>query len=318
MSLSVLQASLMMTIQDHGRTGFLRFGLPESGPMDWWAFRGANRLVNNSPDCACLEVGHSSAALLIEQDVLLAVCGAGYHTFLNGSQIPLWMAFWAKAGEQLVMEKIPGGSWVYLAAAGGIQTEKWMGSQSVNLKAGLGRVMVENDRIPLDDKTYQNRWRAGISYPQHFQPNYALDMLIGVVPGPHGDRFTAERLADFWHQPYWVTSQSDRMGYRLSGMKLTPKGGSDIISQGMVIGQIQVPSDGQPIVMMPDHPTTGGYVSIGTVCHADLPLLAQAEPEKSQISFAEISVMEAQQKLLAAIHAIDGVQRTQEEIWMNL
>ena len=318
MSLVVKQTSLMMTVQDQGRFGFLRFGLPESGPMDPWAFCAANRLVDNAPGRACLEMGYSKAVLLIEQDVLLAVCGTGYRAFLNGRQIPLWMAFWAQAGEQLDLEKTDGGNWVYLSAAGGIQSTRWMGSRCVNLQAGLGRVAVEGDHIPLDTGIYQNRWRAGMSYPKGYQPNYASAVSIGVVPGPHVDRFTPESLANFWHQPYQVTNRSNRMGYRLSGSRLTTQGGSDVISQGMVIGQIQVPTDGQPIVMMPDHPTTGGYISIGTVCRVDLPLIAQAQPENTQIRFIKITEREAIEKLSIVYDTLEKIEKPQEDLWMNL
>jgi len=115
MTLFVEQAALIMSVQDSGRFGFSRFGLPQSGPVDWWAFRAANRLVNNPPDTAEVEIGFSNAVLQVEKEAIIAVCGAGYRIFLNEKPLPLWMAFLARKGDRLFLEKRSGGNWVTLA-----------------------------------------------------------------------------------------------------------------------------------------------------------------------------------------------------------
>jgi len=318
MTLFVESPALIMSVQDSGRFGFLRFGLPESGPMDWWAFRVANQLLDNMPNSACLEIGFSNTALRVEKDVLLAVCGAGYQVFLNGRQIPLWMSFWAQKDDRLDFEKIPGGNWVYLAVSGGLHSQMWMGSRSVYPRAGLGKLLRNGDQLPFDESPPQSRLDAGCFYPEPIRPAYSSDSKVGVIPGPQYERFTDEAQFVFWSQKFSVTSRSDRMGYRLQGPGLTHRSGADLVSQGMVIGEIQVPSDGQPIVMMPDHPTTGGYTCIGTICRADLPLIAQAQPGMREISFVKISLKEARGKLSKAVKDIDIIEKPQEDVWTNL
>jgi len=318
MPLFVENASLIMSLQDLGRFGFMRFGLPESGPMDWRAFGSANRLVDNPPDSACLEVGFTDASLRLEKDALFAICGVGYQIYLNGRQMPLWMSFWVQKGDRLDFEKTPGGNWVYLAAAGGISSQVWMGSRSVYPKGGLGRLLQRGDRIPIGESTHQSRWDAGWFIPQANRPAYDRDVSAGVIPGPHYERFTDEAQAAFWQQKFKVTSRSDRMGYRLQGENLAHRTDADLLSQGMVVGEIQVPSDGQPIVMMPDHPTTGGYTSIGTICRPDLPLIAQAQPGISEISFVKINPNDARDRLIKATNDIDKIEKPQEDIWTHL
>lgn len=318
MTLLIEQAALIMHVQDSGRFGFLRFGLPESGPVDWWAFRAANRLVSNPPEEASLEIGFSNAAMKIEKDAILAACGAGYRVYLNGKRRRLWMAFLAREGDQLLFEKCSGGNWVYLAVSGGILSEVWMGSRSVFAKAGLGRLLKPGDRLPLAERPFEARWLAGRSYANDEQPQYSQNVIARVIPGPHYGNFTAKSKLAFWNQRFSISSRSDRMGYRLVGNKLHHQGSSELISQGMVLGQIQVPPDGQPILMMPDHPTTGGYPSIGVISRVDLPLTAQAQPGLSSLQFELVDINSAQRLLIDAISRIDRLENPEEEQWLDL
>jgi antagonist of KipI len=318
MTLLIEQPALIMSIQDAGRSGFLRFGLPESGPVDWWAFRAANRLVNNPPNSAELEIGFSDTVLRIEKDIIMVVCGAGYRIFLNDKNLPLWMAFLARKGDRLYLEKCTGGSWVYLAVTGGIHSRIWMGSRSVYPKAGLGRFIKQGDRLSAPESLPGSRRLAGRSYPKSDQPLYAENIIVRVIPGPQYERFSPESKRAFWSQAFSITSRSDRMGYRLAGTKLTQQSSTEMISQGMVLGEIQVPPNGQPIVMMPDHPTTGGYPSIGVICRVDIPLIAQAQPGESSVQFERITLNDAQNILVNTINRIDSLENPEEELWMNL
>lgn len=318
MTLFVEKPATIMTIQDWGRFNYERFGLPESGPIDWWAFRSANMLVGNSVQQACMEIGFSSAAIVVEQDALLAVCGAGYHLAHNGQKIPLWMTFLARQGDRVELTKASGGNWVYLAVAGGINSDIWMGSRSVYLRGGLGRLIIQDDRLSVNPISSQSRLLAGCTISRTARPPYRQNPVVRVIPGPHANRFQEESFEVLWSQSYVVSVNSDRMGYRLTGPSLAHTAGADLISQGMALGQIQVPADGQPIVMMPDHPTTGGYTSIGTVARVDLPLLAQAQPMESKLRFSAISIEEAQQLLFSTIHKLDSGISQEEELWQNL
>ncbi len=318
MSLMVEKAALIMSVQDIGRRNFQRFGMPVSGPMDWWAFRCANQLVSNPPECACVEIGFTSTTITVERDVLLAVCGGGYSLLRNNLEQPLWMAFFARQGDQLRFVKSPGGNWAYLAVSAGIQSQQWMGSRSVYPRSGLGRLMADGEQVPLAEGQYPERSLAGTLIPKRARPEYSNAPVVHVIPGPHTECFNEASQAAFWENPFSMSPRMDRMGYRLTGPVLSHKVGADIISQGMVLGQIQVPADGQPIVMMPDHPTTGGYTSIGTVIQADLPLIAQAEPGHSEIRFTPATVPDAQESLHAILDRIYSEADLQEESWLHI
>jgi len=318
MTLLVEKAAFLMSIQDSGRFGYQRFGMPESGPIDWWAFRGANSLLGNASGCACLEIGLTSSELLIEADTIMVVCGVGYRLFINQQEIPLWMVFIARHGDRLRVGKVSGGNWVYLAVTGGIQSPSWMGSQSVLPRARIGRLIVDGDRVQVPELLSTSRMVAGRTLSPAARPKYQVHPTIRVIPGPHQDCFLEKSLQMFWDQAYVISPLSDRMGYRLAGPSLIHSHGADLVSQGLVQGEIQVPADGQPIVMMPDHPTTGGYTSIGTVAKVDLPLLAQAQPEISRLRFEICDVSVAQRGLERALDCLDSAAQTQEEEWLSL
>jgi antagonist of KipI len=318
MTILVEKAAFLTTIQDKGRYGYQRFGMPESGPMDWWAFGGANILVDNHPHCACVEIGFSSAGLTFENEALVAVCGAGFRLRLNTRDMPLWMAFLVRKGDRLWVDKVAGGNWSYLAVKGGIQSPMWMGSRSTYARAGLGKLIEDGDRLPMITFPDQARQLAGRSISKSGLPIYQKDPVIGVIPGPHQDRFQPSSLQAFWDQSFSLSTQSDRMGYRLTGPTLKHKHGADLVSQGMALGEIQVPGDGKPIVMMPDHPTAGGYTSIGTVAKVDLPLFAQAQPGVSQLRFQPVEVAAAQESLANAIQELTLNAQPQEDEWLTL
>lgn len=319
MTLMVEQAALMMTVQDLGRFQYQRYGLPESGPMDHWAQRTANRLVGNGIEAACLEVGFSSASFISEVDTILAVSGAGFKLTVNNRPLPLWMSFQVRVGDRIRLEKVGGGNWAYLAAAGGILTPSWLGSRSIYARCGLGAPLTAGERIPVGvpestDNSFTIRSLPGNAHPQY----QAEKIKLRVIPGPHQHRFTEKALERFTSTGYILSARSDRMGYRLSGEPLEHKEGADVISQGMVLGEIQVPGDGQPIVMMSDHPTTGGYTCIATIIRADLPLLAQAEPERTEIHFEWSNVADAQDIYRQMVAKLESGIQTEEAEWLYL
>jgi antagonist of KipI len=318
MTLYIQEAALMMTVQDGCRFGYQRYGMPESGPMDGWAFQAANRLVGNEPGAACVEVGFSSAEIYLERRCLLAVCGAGYRLSVNKRPLPLWMGFIGKPGDHIRIEKVPGGNWAYLAGAGGIQSEVWMGSRSAYPAAGLGRKLTYGDRLPLGIPPAEAELVSGRSFSPVARPAYSEEPMIRVIPGPHLAWFTSESWDVFCQGAYDVSTQSNRMGYRLTGPTLAHHKGADLVSQGMVQGEIQVPGDGQPIVMMPDHPTTGGYTCIATVIKADLPLFAQVEPGRGSVRFSPISLVAAHAAWVEVKEKISSATPFEEDAWIGL
>lgn len=319
MTLWVEQAALMMTVQDLGRFQYQRYGLPESGPMDHWAQRAANRLVGNEVEAACLEMGFSSVSFLSELDTLLAATGSGFRLSVNNRPLPLWMSFWVRAGDRIRLEKIGGGNWVYLAAAGGVLTASWMGSRSTYARGGLGAPVTAGERIPVGASEGLDKSSTIRSLSLDARPQYQTEKItLRVIPGPHQHRFTEGAFERFTGAGYALSARSDRMGFRLSGEPLELKEGADLISQGMVLGEVQVPGDGQPIVMMPDHPTTGGYTCIATIIRADLPLLAQAEPERTEIHFEWIDVAAAQGIYRQMLEKMESGIQTEEAEWLYL
>ena len=235
---------------------------------------------------------------------------------INARSLSGWPS-WPEEGTGCGWRRLHGGNWVYLSAAGGLDTPVWMGSHSVNPRAGLGDFLGEGDLIRLNsfDRSWINL--AGSLLPERCRPAYKKDPVLRAIPGPHSGRFTPESLERFWASAFHLTSRSDRMGYRLSGEALSHANGADLVSQGMALGEIQVPGDGQPIVMMSDHPTTGGYTCIATVARCDLPLLAQAPLGEGRVRFTAIEPVEAQSLLRNAVEQIDTGIEFPEEEWLQ-
>ncbi len=300
MSLEVVEVSGLVTAQDSGRKGWRQFGVPVSGPMDSFAFQAANALVGNPMDYAGIEIGLGDAVLHPKQDCVIAVTGAGYGLSISIWEFPLWGSFFVRAGWRIRLNRIDDGMWAYLAVTGGVQTQPILGSRSTYLRGRLGgfegRRLQAGDVIQTGVPSYLRHELAARTLPEEVRPNYGNHPVIEVVLGPQTDYFTKESIETFLSSEYSVDLTSDRMGYRLVGPPVKHRGRTELISEGMSFGAIQIPSNGQPIVMMADCPATGGYPKIGTVVSADLPLLAQCVPGKSRIRFRQTTVEKAQKR----------------------
>ena len=311
MSLDIIEISGLATVQDSGRRGWMQFGVPASGPMDVFAFRAANALVGNPIECAVIEVGLGDVILQATQDCVIAVTGAGYQLSVYIWQFPLWGSFFVRAGWKIRLNKMDNGMWAYLAVAGGIQTPLALGSRSTYLRGAFGglegRPLQPGDRIKSGGLSRFSHELAGRTLPEEARPNYQSDPVIGVILGPQTDYFTEESLKTFLSSEYSVSLTSDRMGYRLEDPPLTQRRKMELISEGMTFGAIQVPSNGLPIVVMADGPSTGGYPKIGAVASADLPLLAQCVPNRSRIRFLETTVTKAQEKYRAVFEGLQKI-----------
>ncbi len=294
MALEVLAADGLVTVQDLGRPGWGRFGVPRSGPMDIFAFRAANALAGNPPGAAAIEIGLGDAVIRPTQDCLIAVTGAGYALTSYVWDFPLWVSLLVRGGWTIRLNKSGEGNWAYLAVAGGIETEPVLGSRSTHLRSGLGERIKAGDLLPVGRMAYDAQSLAARTLPGRFRPAYSQTPLIEVIPGPQTDRFTADGLQTFFTCAYALSPASDRMGYRLDGPMIEHSGSADLLSEGMTMGSIQVPASGQPIVMMADCPATGGYPKIAGVVSADLPVLAQCFPGQAQVRFRETTVEAAQ------------------------
>ncbi|NWG34523.1 MAG: biotin-dependent carboxyltransferase family protein [Chloroflexi bacterium] len=300
MSLEILEANGLATIQDAGRFGWRKFGVPVSGPMDWFAFRAANLLAGNHPTAAALEIGLGSMTLRALHNCVIAVAGAGFALSIYIWEFPLWSSYYVRGGWTIHLDKLDSGMWAYLAVSGGVQTPPTLGSVSTYLRGPLGgfdgRSLRAGDVLQAGIPSRPLTDLAAQSLPLEAQPAYSDSSTLDVIMGPQEKYFADESIAKFISHEYTLSATSDRMGYRLEGAALTPLGKTELLSEGMTMGAIQVPSSGQPLVMMADCPTTGGYPKIGTVASADLPLLAQGMPGRSKIRFRKTTVAKAQRK----------------------
>jgi antagonist of KipI len=314
MSLEVVDVSGLATIQDSGRIGWRKFGVPLSGPMDAFAFHAANKLVGNHLNCAAIEIGLGDITLRALRDCVVSVAGVGYGVSIYVWDFPLWSSYYVRAGWTIRLNKLDSGMWVYLAIAGGVLSTPVLDSVSTNLRGrfgGLdGRQLQVGDVLKSGTSPYSLNELAARTLSEEARPAYSDNPVVDFIIGPQERYFTYESIATFMSQEYMVSNTCDRMGYRLEGAVLKHRKKAELISEGMTKGAIQVPSSGLPIVMMADSPTTGGYPKIGTVASADLSLLAQCVPGRSKIRFRETTVAKAQKKYR---ELMSGLERIVEE-----
>lgn len=289
--LRVLKPGALTTVQDGGRWGFQRFGVPVSGPMDPEAFEAANRLVGNSPQAAALEMTVQGGTFEADGPLVVAICGASMAPTLDGVSVPMWRSFAMASGQVLRLGVASAGARSYLAVAGGIAVPVVMGSRSTCLKGRFGGF----EGRPLRAGDYLEAGvgggTAGRAWPR--VPEYGSSVVLRVLPGPEAGRFSLRALVE---GAYAVTPQADRTGYRLSGPALGASGGGELLSEPVPVGTVQVPADGQPILLMADRQPTGGYARIAVVIAADLPLAGQLRPGHT-IRFVVVGREEALQAL---------------------
>lgn len=308
----VLDVSGLATIQDEGRTGWRRFGVPTSGPMDSFAFQAANLLVGNSSGAAAIEIGAGEIELRATQDCVIAAAGAGYSLSIFTWTFPLWDSCFVRAGWTVSFRKNGFGMWAYLSVAGGFDVPEVIGSRSTYLRGNFGgldgRLLQAGDFLRSGESSRRLMDLAARTLSKEARPVYVENPTADVILGPQKDRFDEKNIQTFLSSPYKVSHSSDRMGYRFDGPRLNHIGGADLTSEGMTMGAVQVPADGQPIVMMADCATAGGYPKIASVVSADLPLLAQCTPGKDSVHFRETTVKAAQEKYRALMEKMkDGI-----------
>jgi antagonist of KipI len=300
----ITDLSGIATFQDLGRRGWNRFGVPTSGAMDWFAYQAANSLLNNPPNSAVIELGLGEITLHSSRNTVIAVTGAGYEVENYIWTFPLWTTFYVRAGWTVRVKKTSGGNWAYIAIAGGFDSPIIMNSRSTYLRGGIGSALKAGDVLPAFTPTADLLKLAARDFPVNKYIEYSQSPTIEVIPAPQADWFTTEGIRMFYESEYTLSASFDRMGYRLQGSPIKKAITKELISEGMMVGSIQIPADGQPIVMMADAPTAGGYPKIANVTRASLPLLAQCEVGTSRIRFREVTVDEAQEKYSVIARAL--------------
>jgi KipI family sensor histidine kinase inhibitor len=277
-SITVLRPGLFTTIQDAGRWGHQASGVPVSGPMDRLSHRVANALVGNEPTAALLEATLAGPELRLENGAVIAVTGADLRARLDAEEMPLHRPVKCRPGAVLRFGERRSGARTYIAFSGGITVPPVLGSRATHTYCGLGgldgRPIVAGDRLPLGEERAVSPWRV-VSTPARTIPGGAK---VRVLPGPQLDFFPPDALEVLQRTRFTVTSQSDRMGYRLSGAAIPRLAGREMISDATFTGAVQVPPSGDPILLMSDRQTSGGYPQIATVITADVPMAGQLAP----------------------------------------
>jgi antagonist of KipI len=299
--LRVVQPGLLTTIQDLGRHAEAS-GVPPGGAMDRFAHSAANLLVGNDRSAATLECTLRGPHLVAERPCFIALAGADFGPRVNGPQAPMWTAISLDAGDELTFGSTRVGARAYIAVAGGVAGDRWLGSISTNLMVGRGgmhgRALAAGDLISTGETWVPAV--AGRSLAEALRPRYA-DHTLHAIAGPHFARLAIESREALFTASFTVSHDSNRMGYRLDGPRLKAPG-EELLSFAVVAGAVQLPSGGQPILLMADHQTAGGYPVVVTLASASMPIAAQLAPG-DEVRFAETSI-EAALKMRADQRAV--------------
>ena len=297
-SIHVIRPGLLTTIQDVGRWGYQASGVPVAGPMDDFSHRLANLLVGNARGAATLEVTLIGPELEFDVPALIAVSGADFNVACNGHALPMNSSYTVPSGARVVFGRRAGGARAYLAVKGGVRTPPLLGSRATHLVSAMGgvegRALLSGDRLPIDACLQPGapRRAPGIALPN------AGRARLRIVPGPQVEWFQQQASTTLTSVSFRVSPRSNRMGYRLEGPPLLRERRGEPISEPLAFGAIQVPAAGEPILLMADRQTAGGYPKIACVIAADLPLAGQLAPGDF-IEFSWCSRREATAALIA-------------------
>ncbi len=327
MSIEVLTPGLLTTVQDGGRLGFSALGVGQAGAMDCVSLRLANTLVGNPSNTAALEITLLGPHLRLDTDSLIALTGAAIEAHCGGERIPAWRPIAARAGTELKFGGMRSGTRAYLAIAGGIDAPRVLGSRSVDLNGGLGgRALAVGDKLDtalapttlcksllhaVKSHTTSNSRVAPAKWSIDPNPWFDIDRQhpIRVIAGTHFSRLDTDSQAALFASEFRIGSDSNRVGYRLTGKTLALHEALELVSEGVVAGTVQLPANGKPIVLMAEAPTCGGYPRIAQVITVDLPRLAQRRPGDT-LQFVETSLDDAQTRYLERERALTRLEHT--------
>ena len=298
--ITVMVPGLMTTVQDLGRWGWQARGVSVAGPMDPWSHRAANVLVGNDADAATLEMTFSGPELTFDDERTAVIAGADFEATVDGRPVPIFTPFQVSVGSILRVGRCRRDCRAYLAVAGGITVPRVLGSRATHLPSGIGgvegRALRAGDQLPLGE---QRRHRVMSIRPAYAGlPHSSGAPTLRVIPGPDLGSFAQRALDVLQSTTYTVDPASDRMGFRLTGPTLPRLPDANVISDAAPLGALQVPESGQPILLMADRPTSGGYPILGTLISADVSLAGQLGPGDA-VRFAATSEREAVAALIA-------------------
>ena len=298
MSLHIIQSGFLSLLQDYGRYGYHHSGLTHGGPLDEHAFLWANRLLANHYNASQIEISYGVFKAEFLEDSVIALCGADLNASINGKPIMPWQTYNINRGDIIEFGCPKQGLRAYLAIKGGFNVAKTLSSVATVLRENIGGLNGDGGKLTVGDCiAYEKQpHQTTICVPEIFIPAYLSSITLRFVPNVSLASAGCDVQRDFQRHTYEVTQNIDRMGYRLSGKEINaPLNG--IVSQGVSMGSIQLPKDGQPIVLMKDRQTMGGYPLLGCVSTLDLPMLAQSAPGV-KVNFKAVDVDDLEAELL--------------------
>jgi biotin-dependent carboxylase-like uncharacterized protein len=279
MSFEVLSGGIFTTVQDLGRYGYAHLGITSSGAMDEYAYKWALKLLDDK-DTNALEILLGEVKLKATAEATIAVCGADMEFKINGITHPIWQSFNIKKDDILSFGSQKRGMRAYLAVKGGFKIPKVKGSYSITIREGIGDKLKSGDILEYESSASEHIKRV----KKEYIPNYTNELILHLVLGYQDDYFTDEQKEKFFNTTYTLTQDISRMGYKLSGYAMEPKS-TTLISEGITYGAVQIPKDGQPIVLLKERQTIGGYPKIGSIIPDDCFKLSQM-PIGSKIRFS--------------------------------
>lgn len=313
MSLQIIKAGILDTIQDQGRYGYQHLGINPGGAMDRYSSQLANALLGKDLQLPVIEMHFPSGKILFQQETIICITGADFTPTINRKKISINHPIAVNKNTSLHFEKKISGARCYISILHDLDLDKWMNSYSTNLVAGAGgfkgRSLQKKDTINFKDKVEYKYLAEGkdIALLPWTIETTALKKEIRFIKGNEWDCLTDDAIKIFSESHYTISNNSNRMGYRLQGNTLNLKEEKQLISSGVTFGTIQLLPGGQLIVLMADHQTTGGYPRIGHVITADLPLLAQCNPG-DEIKFSPVDLAIAEQKFIQQQRDLQQIQ----------
>ena len=297
MSLEILNPQLFTLVQDKGRFSYSSIGVTSSGVMDEYAYLILNKLLDNPQNTNVLEISFSNNSFKVDKDTLIAVTGAYCEFFINDIALDTWQKHTVKVGDILKVGKIKSGTKVYLGVKNGFDIKKEFGSNSTTIKENLGGL--NGDKLKKGDvleyKEFLNTHMPIKRLHSKYLPKYEDKLTLRVILSYQDDFFKQEEKDKFFSSAYTITNEFNRMGCKLQGEAIRCDI-DGIISEGISFGAIQIPKDGQPIILLKDRQTIGGYPKIGSVLNIDCFKLSQCKPN-TKINFVSISLEEGQDKV---------------------
>lgn len=295
MSLEVVQPGMLSLLQDRGRFGAHRIGLTNGGPMDPQAFQFCHQLLANDAGCTAIETSFGGAHFRVHVDTYICVTGADMPLSINGQEKPLWAVHPVTAGDEIRLDFAQSGCRSYLGVAGGFLIKPSFGSTATVVREHIGGL--SGDKLQAGDLLPCNeaRDRKHLYLPSERQPHYHNSITVRVIPGYQQNSFSSVEQRRFFSSTYTVSDRCDRMGYRLEGPAIHCDI-EGILSEGICFGAIQIPADGQPIVLLNDRQTIGGYPKLGSALSLDAARLAQLRPGDT-VRFSPISPFAAHNAL---------------------